>query len=262
MCCNFLQAQAHACPHLQCLTAACNRRDHRRHAIEAVDDEVSGQARVIIAAGTRKAEGFGRDIQRILRLGVLLLPLIAPPAGCGKKALKAVQRHVQQQKVEQHGRPACYARVPGAVDQQGERRRVFLIVGIGVPLRKTQGEAFLKPALQPGLRFLHMLSARPAIVGEGLLRVELPRQILAGGEYELVVLAPVAHAVPARLIHRVFEAQHRPLHAGERLFADQPRKITEAAQYAHQAEIGAVIAPVNEIKYLQDLPFVGAFAPG
>ena len=167
--------------------------------------------------------------------------VVAVHAGADRHepVVHAVQRHVQPQNVHHRAHVFNKRFIAGVGDKVRHGGQILRQIVVAEVFRKPVGEALADPCPDTHLRLFFVFPPCHTVVGKDFAFPFLPRQILADGEQDLVVLRPVAHAVVAGLVHKVFEMQER--------VADQV--LTPAAQ-----GIGAVLVYFEQ----QLRPEVGA----
>ncbi len=225
----------------------CDIGDHLRAAIRARRER-------------NGAEGVGAVVEahakhQLRRRGRALPPPaldqagIGPPVGAAEDAAIGVQRHLEEEQVdEQPGLPADLG-ILGEVVEVDQRQQILLEVAVGQPFAEAEARAEIEPPADEVQRMLHMVAPILAVILEGALLEELTGQQLVGVEDDLVVLGMVTAPVVALwLVPPVLEPEQTYIDVGDELGRDARAVVigVENAQQAADGEITAVVPRIDE----------------
>ena len=174
--------------------------------------------------------------------------------GGAEGAVVGVQGDVEAEQIEDHGGPGGHLVIGGEVDEVHEGGHVLVVVDVGVPFGKPDPRAPGKPVEDHGQGLGRVLGSGHAVIGEDLVREELPHEILGRVEEDLVVLGPVAHAVHARLVDPVLKVEHGLpdlLQEGSRQERALGVLVEDPDEGLH-AEVATIVALVDEGQVVPD----------
>ena len=122
-----------------------------------------------------------------------------------------VDCHAEQELVHHDRRQVVDPLVRGQVDEVRKRQYILGEGAVGVPFAHATCAAFAEPPKRPAIAVLAVPAAGLAAVRENPVGIELAGQDLGHVEEDLPTLGPERHAVAARLIHPVPEAEYAAL---------------------------------------------------
>ncbi|MEW6270693.1 MAG: hypothetical protein AB1689_15530, partial [Thermodesulfobacteriota bacterium] len=240
-------------------------RDAPDHLRQPVATGARQQHRVL---GRVRLEGVLRAVEQQLDAvpGVLvegrhLVLLVRAPVRDAEGVAVRVQRHVEQQQVEQHRGARRDLLVVRVLDQRQQRVQVVLVVDVRVPLAEAEARAQLHPAQQALARDGVVLAPlRPSLAKVRSGQV-WPARSSSVWKITLVVLGPVVrvvdHAGRGRLGVPVLEGEQRGLDFVRE--AGRQRRVVAVAE-EHVQELQRVeVARVLERRHLGEarVPGVG-----
>jgi hypothetical protein len=239
---------------------ALGRPDHRRAGIAADGLDHGGNAVVFpgeedpvhaSAVGDGQAEVpdvLNDAAHRVAPLAAHATGLVGAAHGRDERAAQRLGGHVVEQEVEDDFALVDDFRLRREVDEVAEGSDVLDVIDVGVPFGETVSPALFQPGQHAPPRIRLVLSSRAAVPGEDLVGEFLAGEVFSRGVEDLMILAPVAAAVLAGLIHPVAEVEYGGVDLGQVGGVDPVAVPVEDADQRSHAEVLELFQRALEIR--------------